>query len=325
MLIETVFRTEDEPTADRFDSWRERMAQTHAPMDLSSDHAADFRAYQRFIGLGPVTMWPAHFQPLRFLRTPKLIRQSDPEVYHLSLLQQGDAGVTWGEQNTAYRPYDFHVNDSSRPYEIWTGPGPIRMVGVEVPKALLPLPRDRADRIIEHRLSAREGIGALLAQFLVQVTEHADQYTPSDGSRLGTVLLDLVTALFAHTVDADDSVPPEAHRRQLALEIQAFIQRRLQDPDLTPGVIAQAHGISLSYLHRLFQDRDESVSAYLRRKRLDRACDDLTDPALRGIPVHAIAARWGFTHPAAFSRVFRAAYGIPPTEYRRQAHVRPRV
>ena len=33
----------------------------------------------------------------------------------------------------------------------------------------------------------------------------------------------------------------------------------------------------------------------------------------------AIAARWGLTDPAHFSRAFRAAYGLPPSEYRREA------
>lgn len=30
----------------------------------------------------------------------------------------------------------------------------------------------------------------------------------------------------------------------------------------------------------------------------------------------AIAARWGLVDAAHFSRLFRAAYGLPPTEYR---------
>jgi AraC-like DNA-binding protein len=40
------------------------------------------------------------------------------------------------------------------------------------------------------------------------------------------------------------------------------------------------------------------------------------DPALIPRPVSAIAARHGFTSPAAFSRTFRAAYGLPPGEFR---------
>jgi transcriptional regulator GlxA family with amidase domain len=32
--------------------------------------------------------------------------------------------------------------------------------------------------------------------------------------------------------------------------------------------------------------------------------------------VSAIAARWGLIDAAHFSRLFRAAYGLPPAEYR---------
>ncbi|MFF5564692.1 helix-turn-helix domain-containing protein [Streptomyces sp. NPDC012623] len=63
------------------------------------------------------------------------------------------------------------------------------------------------------------------------------------------------------------------------------------------------------------------VSATIRHQRLERARHDLADPALRTVPVHGIAARWGFGHPAAFSRAFRAAYGVPPADYRHAAHL----
>ncbi|WP_268240669.1 hypothetical protein [Streptomyces camponoticapitis] len=54
MLIETVFRRDDVPVADRFDCWRELISQTHAPLELHSDHRADFRASQRLLDLGAV-------------------------------------------------------------------------------------------------------------------------------------------------------------------------------------------------------------------------------------------------------------------------------
>jgi AraC-like DNA-binding protein len=40
---------------------------------------------------------------------------------------------------------------------------------------------------------------------------------------------------------------------------------------------------------------------------------------LRAEPVSAIAARWGLTSAASFSRAFRVAYGVSPVEYRRSA------
>lgn len=316
-MIETVFRTEDLPAGDRFDFWRELMSSTHAPMDLSSDFAADYQARQRVIGLGEVQVWPATFQPVVFRRTPKLIKQSDPEVYHLSLLLRGRGGVTWGSQEAAFdRPYDFHTNDSSRPYDIWTGPDPITLVGLEVPKPLLLIPREKADQAIGRPLSGRQGVGALLAQFLTQIITDTNSYRPSDQFRLGTVAIDLLSALFAHTLDADDSLQPESCRRSLSLRVRAFIHQNLGDPELCPACVAAAHHISLRSLHRLFQSEGTSVAAFIRHHRLERIRRDLADPALNERPIHAIAARWGFPRAADFTRAFRNTYGMPPSEYR---------
>lgn len=319
MLHETVFRSEDLPAADRFDAWRELMIRTHAPMDLSSEHAEDFRAHQRLIRVGPFSIWPAKFQQLVFRRTPKLIRKSDPELYHLSLLIQGKGKVSWERHDATYQVYDFHSNDSGRPFEIVTGEEPVTSVGLEIPKASLSLPRGRADRVIGRPMSGQEGIGALLAQFLTRLASDTSTYRPADEPRLGMVLSDLVTALFAHTLDADNALPPETRTRALTLRIKSFIRQRLHDPELTPSDIAAKHHISRSYLHRLFQAEGITVAAYIRRQRLEGAHHDLADPALRGMPVHAIAARWGYPRHADFSRAFRTAYDVSPTEHRRQA------
>ncbi|MFD0385553.1 helix-turn-helix domain-containing protein [Streptomyces stramineus] len=61
--------------------------------------------------------------------------------------------------------------------------------------------------------------------------------------------------------------------------------------------MAAAHHISLSYLHRLFETEATTVAAWIRHQRLERARHDLGDTTQRHIPVHAIAARWGFPAP----------------------------
>jgi AraC-like DNA-binding protein len=317
MLHELVFRSDDLPAAERFDAWRERMNSTHAPLRLESEHAADFHAHQRLIDLGAVSMWPARFEQLVFLRTPGLIRQSDPEVYHLSLLRGGEARVSWGRQSNAYRAGDFHFNDSSRPYEIWTQHRSISSVGVEIPKALLPLPRRTVDLAVGRHLSDRTGPGVLLAQFLTQLAADTSPYRPADGPRLGTVLADLVAATLAHAVGAAETQPPETRTRVLTLQIREFIRRNLHDPELTPSGIAARHHISRGYLHRLFRGDGETVAAYIRRERLEGAHRDLADPALGDTPIHVVAGRWGFPHAAEFTRAFRSAYGMPPSEHRR--------
>ncbi|WP_455712238.1 AraC-like ligand-binding domain-containing protein [Streptomyces caniferus] len=319
MLDETVFRSDDVPAPDRFDYWVELLGRSHAPMELRSSYADDFRASQRVLDLGGVTVWSLAFQPLVFRRTPKLIRQSDPETYHLSLVVRGTGAGVWRHRETQYRPDDLLINSSSLPNDVHSIGAPVSTVALEIPKALVPLPRDAARRIIGVPVSAREGMGALLARFLIQLTEDTAAYQPTDGPRLGTVLTDLAAALFAHLLEAGACLPPETRRRTLTLRIQAFIREHLHDPHLTPTAIAAAHHISTSYLHRLFRDEDATVAEWIRRRRLEAARRDLTDPALHATPIQAIAARWGFPRATDFSRAYRAVYGTTPKDHRHQA------
>jgi AraC-like DNA-binding protein len=262
----------------------------------------------RFLELGAISVWSADFRPLHLRRPPTTVPH-----HHLALLLEGEAVITQGGRRTALRAGDFYCDDRAQPHEIRTGPG--RAVGIEIPEALLPLPQGDADRMAGRRLTSRDGVGALLARFLTQLTEDPGAYQPSDGPRLGTVLGDMVAALFASAPEPDRAPPP----RTAVLRIAAFIQRHLSDPELTPRTVAAAHGISLSYLHRLFEGESETVAAFIRGRRLERARFDLADPAQDAVPVHAIAARWGFVRATDFARAFRAAYGIAPTDYRRRA------
>ncbi|WP_327694533.1 helix-turn-helix domain-containing protein [Streptomyces sp. NBC_00459] len=322
-MIGTVFRSEDVAAEDRFEYWRELIGRTHAPSDMSSDYAADFWAEQRLLQLGPVTVWPGAFRPMRFRRTARMVRQSDPEFYHVSLVLGGGLGVDHAGRADTHGPQDLYVVDTSRPYDV--GPpednSGVRGVGVEIPKALVPVSPDRVADLLARRLSAQEGVGALLSGFLTGVARQADTLKPSDVPRLGTVALDLLLAWFAQELDTESALTPETRQHTLTAHIRAFIRRNLHDPDLTPPVIAAAHHISVSYLHRLFQQQNggETVAAWIRAQRLEGARRDLADPALRAMPVQTVAARWGLSRPAEFSRAFRTAYGVPPTEYRLRA------
>ncbi|MFI6768320.1 helix-turn-helix domain-containing protein [Streptomyces sp. NPDC050355] len=316
MLDETVIRTEDVPAADRLAYWAERAGQTHAPVRMSSDHAHDFRATQRVLDLGAVSVWQATFQQLVMQRTPKLIRQSDPELFHVSLVVGGTGACVWEDHEAAYRPSDLHINDSSVPWEIRTGKDPVTVVALEVPKAMLPLPSGMAGRAGPRRMPSQEGVGALLAQFLTQLTADTARYRPSDGPRLGVALSGLATALVAHGFESENALQPDTHRRVLIRRIKNFILGHLHDPQLTPAVIANSHHISVGHLHRLFATEEATVAAWIRLQRLEAARRDLTDPALHSTPIRAVAARWGFRCAADFSRAFRTAYGIPPKDYR---------
>ncbi|WP_318201985.1 helix-turn-helix domain-containing protein [Streptomyces sp. SCL15-4] len=328
-MIGLTFRSEDMPAEDRFDRWRAMLDRSRAS-EVASAYARDYRAEGRLMELGPVTVLPMACAPARYWRSARMVRGTDRERYHLTLLLDGDMVLDHAGRSGALRPGDLHVVDSSRPYDLRTGgDGELRLargIGVDFPKALLPLPPHRIGELLGRGLPGQDGTGALLTQMLAGLERQADTLRPADAPRLGAVVLDLLSAWLAQLAEAEAALAPEARHRVMAERILAFIKQNLHDPELSPPVIAAAHHISLSYLHRIFRQwsQGEPVAAWIRRRRLEGARRDLADPLLRGTPIHTIAARWGLPRASDFTRAFRAAYGISPKEFRCQALPEPR-
>lgn len=197
----------------------------------------------------------------------------------------------------------------------------VEAVCLDFPASMLPWSRDRLRGVRGRRLPGGKGAGGMLADFLLSLDRRAPELGALEAPRAGTAAVDLVAAWLAQELDAPAAVPHEARIGALMSGIRGFIQRNLHDPRLSPAVVAAAHHLSLSYLHRVFgrQSGGETVAAWIRSQRLERARQDLEDPALRTTPVHAVAARWGMPRASDFSRSFRAAYGVSPNEHRMRA------
>ncbi|MEU6718391.1 helix-turn-helix domain-containing protein [Nonomuraea sp. NPDC046802] len=186
------------------------------------------------------------------------------------------------------------------------------------------MPVEHLEELLGRAIPAEDGIGGLVIDFVTNVCDHGPYLRPTDGPRVGMALLDLISALLLNASKTEFAGAFDmSHRKTLIRHITAFIQRHLREPGLTPGAVASAHHISVSQLHRLFHSHGLRVAAWIRRQRLERARSDLADPALRDVPIHAIATAWGFTHPADFSRAFRRAFGSSASDFRRQADRHP--
>lgn len=101
---------------------------------------------------------------------------------------------------------------------------------------------------------------------------------------------------------------------------QAFIEKHLKSPDLTPIAVANHLGISLRKLQYLFNNASQSVMAYIRQQRLMNARDDLMNPVLADrLTVTDIAYRWAFSDSAQFCHAFKRAFGQSPNDFRKNA------
>ncbi|MEI5098152.1 helix-turn-helix domain-containing protein [Streptomyces sp. PmtG] len=190
---------------------------------------------------------------------------------------------------------------------------------LHLPRTELPLPTAKVDHLLANAVPGRTGMAGILARHLLSVSEEAPHLEGHAAARVGVATWELATAFLGHWADVHDRVPPESHDRMRLARIDAFIDANLGDPHLTPAAIAAHHHLSVRTLHWLFRGRDQTVAATIRRRRLRRCRADLTSDRYAAQPIHTIAARWGFTSPATFSRTFRREYGITPGEYRSTA------
>ncbi|GAA2850560.1 helix-turn-helix domain-containing protein [Paenarthrobacter ilicis] len=303
--------------ADSFAEWSRAISTSFVPLVAKGPAHASFHGTMRSRVLGQISVVEVAAGPHTVLRTPELIAKSTGRFFKLSIQLAGSGRLVQDDREALLRPGDLSIYDTSRPYQL-TFDDDFRTLVLMFPHVLLDLPAGAMGHVTALRIPGDEGLGQLISPFLVRLADNLEALSGANGLRLVHNALDLVTTLFNGELDHVVETGRDPHLLLLA-RIHDYIEANLGDPDLSPGSIAAAHYISTRHLHDLFQEIDTTVASSIRQRRLERCRRDLKDPVLLDRPVTAIAARWGFTDAAHFSRIFRAAFGNSPTGYRNTA------
>ncbi|MFF9001139.1 helix-turn-helix domain-containing protein [Streptomyces achromogenes] len=313
-----VMDTDDLAVPDRFGWWNDMVGQEVMPVSIRSPYARRFRGRVEAVGLPHSQVAAFGFSALTAHRSPAHIRRADPENYFLVLVREGAVRLEQAREVACLGPGDMALFSSSRPLgcDFLDNGGSVRLTLLRLPRALLPLADGRADRLLAEPLPGTSGSGALLGPYLTSLPEAAHTAGPAELARLGAIGVDLAASLLATRIGDQQSLPAETRRTALLARISAFIDSHLGDPLLDPAAVAAHHHISVRTLHHLFQGEPESVAATIRRRRLERCHAELTEPGPRHRTIGETALRWGFRHPADFSRAFRRMYGVSPSEVR---------
>src|SRR3984957_6530129 len=170
---------------------------------------------------------------------------------------------------------------------------------------------------IEPRAMAPQGFAGVFARALGSAVQSLDALSNLEWDVVAQGLADL---LFTLTLQMAAPVCDGGSSTKAAIMNRVYqtIERRLEDPDLSPALVAQSEGISERYLQKLFEGASDNFSHYVRERRLQRAWADLANPAEGHHTISEIAYRYGFGDSAHFSRTFRARFGLSPREFRQQ-------
>ena len=118
--------------------------------------------------------------------------------------------------------------------------------------------------------------------------------------------------------DLDESL--HAGRHAAALR---FMEQHAHRQELDAAAIARGAGCSRSRLYEAFAARGATVMGTLRELRLQRARVLIEQDARPHLG--AVSWRCGFTDASGFSKLFKARFGLPPTEWHQQARATPQA
>ncbi len=152
----------------------------------------------------------------------------------------------------------------------------------------------------------------VLAAHASLVGEAVHALSPAGTTAARSALFELVRGVLRREFDEVEPLLAPALSRA-AMDIT---DRRLADPELSPSSLARELDVSVRTLNRAFAAVGESVAAYIRRRRLERARFELV--ALHDRPsISEIAARWHFADSSHFVRSFKKQYAQTPSEFTR--------
>ena len=300
---------------DSLGAFRSLVSSSFVPLRVSAERPEPFAARMTSIDADNIAFTEVVAKPHLIERTPETIASGGSGYYKISLLLSGTSILVQDGKELVMRPGDLSIYDTSRPYSLLFGEE-FRNLIMMFPKDRLELPIPFTEQLTAVSLGQQHGglapvITAFLSQFPAQLTNLDERVR----TKLAHTSLDLVSTMLSSILDAD---PAHRDPHQVLLpKIYAYIAQNLSSAALSPGTIAAAHYISTRHLHALFQQADTTVSTWIRERRLERCREDLLDPVIADRTVSAIAARWGFTDAAHFSRVFKSSYGVSPSEIRR--------
>lgn len=243
------------------------------------------------------------------------IAHKGASTYLLMLQVRGEAEVSHYGNTTTLAEGDFVLCDSGAPLKIrFSGDVEtlILKVAASTLRDYLPSPEGFCGRA----LRADEGLTAAAAAMALNLFGRLEAgLSLHYQDRVARQLLDIVATAYALAFDTSNARSSVVSGRCAAVKL--YIEQHLRDPELTPCGVAAGTKLSTRYLRMIFASENETVSAYILRRRLEQCARQIADPAWRGHSMTEIAFGWGFNSAPHFTRTFRDRFGLPPREYRR--------
>jgi AraC-like DNA-binding protein len=295
--------TEDVPPTERLRYWQAHTAAELIGVRCSVFAAEGLVARQRNFDLGDVRITEIAGNEHVVERTEPLMRRHPKNAVFATVLLEGETFFFQSGRCVPVRAGDLIIYGTSTPY-LYGVTRPMRQVQVDITAELFP--RLEAPIHVDGSLRAGRLLARPLRHELLEFIEapRADQAT-AVAQRIAALLNVLVQGYAG----------PAAPDMRL-LRAESFIAEHHADSDLDAGAVARSLAISVRHLDRLFEAHGCTATQWIWKTRLDVARRMLSSDDHSSSNIGDVALQCGFATQAHFARVFKAAHGMTPSEYR---------
>lgn len=300
---------------NRFDYWRETICNEYVQLDCDSQNKEQFNGVMR----GGVNVSQLQFSEIQadrqhVVRSSSQIAKSQRDDFLISFQMRERGLVRQSGREAILNPGCFVLYDSSEPYSL-SFDQPFHQLVVQMPKTVLSQHLANPEQYTAVSVCGKSGLGAVLSNFIFSMAQevHCLENTPDN---LIDNLLNMIAIAFSSSIQLDQLKGSCVISDSLRHRIRRYIDNNMNDPGLSNQSIADAQGISVRYLNKLFQDEPSSVHQLILSKRLNKAKLTLADSAYENLSIEQLAYGLGYSSPAHFSRSFKRHFGVNPSEMR---------
>jgi AraC-like DNA-binding protein len=263
---------------------------------------------------GPLRIIQLSCGPCTIDRTPDHVTDANGRVYTFILQARGTGVFVQYGHEAALGPGDFTLCHGETPYTYQLGEAS-EVVMLRVPAKLLKEHLPSPESFCGRHLSASEGLTETAAMLIASLcTPSSAELASEFQHRVARHLLDTIATSYA--IAFESKISASSNVGAWHARARSYIEQHLRTPDLTPCSIASKLKLSPRYLRMIFASGDETVSAYILRRRLEECARQIEDPRCSDRSITEIAFSWGFNSAPHFTRSFRDRYGTAPRRYR---------
>ena len=308
--MDLVFQTDDLAPAQRYSAWRDAICDVYVHVDVKATDPDNYRGFIREAKFGDVVMTDILLSEQRIRRNREHISKLDKDCYYLQLIHRGNLSVLQHGSTHRSNAARGAIFCATEQYELQCH-GEVRSFYLEIPRDDFAqrFPRERIP--VSASLNTTRGLGRIATEFCATLATEGSKLEDTIRAGLGNQLMDVL----AFTLLSSEGDMPAAEgsvKKARLMSVQRWIEDHIGNPDLSLDAIAAANGMSLRYLHTLFEPCEMSASEWIWNRRLQLSYDCLARGDGRSIT--SIAFDHGFNSSAHFSTLFRRKYGISPRD-----------